>query len=178
MGLAASTRFVRRTEPTLLSFCGGAALTLSSRPMEEAKRAVSITVRSTPPFSTKACKCATPLQPSPGRMSSVESFFPTRLGVSGVFFQGSGLPHAVGSPLMTAVMLPPKPTGKQDDVVLGVQVVFYCHGLGADVVVGDLEEVEGLSPPAFRLRALPGVDERDAGGADGMSLHGGGVGQR
>jgi hypothetical protein len=33
-----------------------------------------------------------------------------------------------------------------------------------------LIEVESLTPPTFRLRALPGVHDRDARGADGVRL--------
>src|ERR1700686_1775508 len=111
MGLVASTRRVPSTEPTIFIFCEVPTLTLSARPMESAKREVSVAVSSTPPLATKDCRCATPCQPSPGRMSSVESFLPTRLGVSGVFFQGNGLPHVVAVPLIMAVEEELNPTG-------------------------------------------------------------------
>src|SRR5260370_40320302 len=84
---------------------------LSLKPMESAKREVSVAVTSTPPLATKDCRCATPSQPRPGRMSSVESFLPTRLGVSVVFFQGSGLPQPVAGPLMIVVDEELNPTG-------------------------------------------------------------------
>src|SRR5579862_4069 len=110
MGLAESTRRVLSTEPTIFIFCALPKLTLSARPMERAKRDVSVAVSSTPPLATNDCKRATPCHPRPGRMSSVESFLP-RLGVSGVFFQGNGLPQAVEVPLMMAVEEALKPTG-------------------------------------------------------------------
>src|SRR6266436_3167172 len=111
MGLAASTRRMPTTEPTILIFCDVPRLTLSAKPTDRAKREVSVAVSSTPPLATKDCRWVTPSQPRPGRMSSVESFLPTRLGVSGVFFQGSGLPQAVAVPLMMAVDEELKPTG-------------------------------------------------------------------
>src|SRR5712664_2431213 len=111
MGLAESTRRVLKTEPTIFIFVGVPRLTLSVKPMERAKREVSVAVSSTPPLATKDCRRATPSQPRPGRMSSVESFLPTRLGVSGVFFQGSGLPQLLGKPLMMAVEEELNPTG-------------------------------------------------------------------
>src|ERR1700716_559454 len=111
MGLAESTSRVARTEPTIFIFCAGLSVTLSARPVERANRDVSVAVRSTPPFVTKACKLATPCQPRPGRMSSVESFLPTRFGVSGVFFHGRGLPQLIGMPLMMEVVEELKPTG-------------------------------------------------------------------
>src|SRR5260370_3249273 len=79
--------------------------------MESARREVSVAVTSTPPLATKDCRCATPSQPRPGRMSSVESFLPTRLGVYVVFFQGSGLPQPVALPLMIVVDEQLNPTG-------------------------------------------------------------------
>src|SRR5580693_98540 len=79
--------------------------------MERAKREVSVAVRRTPPLATKFSRLATPSQPRPGRISSVESVLPTRFGVSGVFFHGSGLPQALGKPLMMAVGPEKNPTG-------------------------------------------------------------------
>src|SRR6266436_7175712 len=110
MGLAESTRRVLSTEPTIFIFVGVPRLTLSAKPMERAKREVSVAVSSTPPLATNDCRCATPSQPRPGRISSVESFLP-RLGVCGVFFQGKGLPQAVDVPLMIAVEEALNPTG-------------------------------------------------------------------
>ena len=46
---------------------------------------------------------STPLHPSPGRMSSVESSLPI-FGVSGVFFHGSAFPQLMGRPLITAIV--------------------------------------------------------------------------
>src|SRR5437868_15475163 len=111
MGLVESTRRVPSTEPTIFIFCAVPTVTLSARPMERAKREVSVAVGSTPPEATKACRWATPCQLRPGRMLSVESFLPTKLGVSGVFFQGSGLPQPLGRPLMMDVVEELKPTG-------------------------------------------------------------------
>src|SRR5260370_1656137 len=111
MGLAASTRRAPSTEPTMFIFCGVATLTPLARPIDSAKLDVSAEVSNTPPLATKDCRWATPCQPRPGRMSSVESFLPTRLGVSGVFFQGSGLPQSAGIPLMLAVEEYLEPTG-------------------------------------------------------------------
>src|ERR1700674_2102189 len=87
------------------------ALTPSTGTMPIPKRDVDVAGTSTPPFCTKLCRCATPSQPSPGRMSSVESFLPTRFGVSGVFFHGSGLPQAAGRPFTIAVGDEEYPTG-------------------------------------------------------------------
>src|SRR5258708_40108217 len=102
MGLAESTSRAPTTEPTIFIFCEVPTLTLSAKPTERAKREVSVAASRTPPLATKDCKCATPSQPRPGRMSSVESFLPTRLGVSGGFFQASGLPQLLGRTLMMA----------------------------------------------------------------------------
>src|SRR5260370_36285864 len=111
MGSAESTSRAPTTEPTIFIFCEVPTLTLSAKPTERAKREVSVAVSSTPPLATKDCKCATPSQPRPGRMSSVESFLPTRLGVSGGVFQGSGLPQVLGMPVMMAVQGELNPTG-------------------------------------------------------------------
>src|SRR5580658_4138076 len=111
MGLALSTRRVPTTEPTIFIFWALPTLTPSARPMDSANREVSVAVRRTPPLATKFWRLATPSQPRPGRMSSVESFLPTRFGVSGVVFHGSGLPQALGRPLTIAVGLEKKPTG-------------------------------------------------------------------
>src|SRR5258708_34503611 len=111
MGLAASTSRVPTTEPTIFIFWALPTLTPSARPMESAKREVSVAVRRTPPFATKFWRFATPSQPRPGRMSSVESFLPTRFGVSGGFFHGAGLPQALGRPLLMVAGPEQKPTG-------------------------------------------------------------------
>src|SRR5580704_19388115 len=111
MGLPPSTSRVPTTEPTIFIFCAVPTLTPSARPMDSANREVSAAVRRTPPLATKDWRFLTPSQPRPGRMSSDESFLPTRFGVSGVFFHGSGLPQALGKPLMMAVGLEKKPTG-------------------------------------------------------------------
>src|SRR5580704_17929532 len=111
MGLRLSTSRAPTTEPTIFNFCALPTLTPSARPMDSAKREVSVAVRKTPPLATKDSRFPTPSQPRPGRMSSVESLLPTRFGLSGVFFHGSGFPQVLGRPLMTAVGLEKKPTG-------------------------------------------------------------------
>src|ERR1700740_1365956 len=98
MGLAASTRRVPTMEPTIFIFSELLKETPFAIPVAMAKCEVSNAVRRTPPLRTKLCKLARPSQPRPGRMSGVESFLPTRLGVSGVFIHGRGLPHEVGVP--------------------------------------------------------------------------------
>src|SRR5882762_11364167 len=62
---------------------------------------------------------------------------------------------------------------KQDDVVLGVEIVDLRNRLRADVVIGNLEIVERQTPPAFGLRAEPGVHKGHTRGAQGMSLYAG-----
>src|SRR5947208_11002813 len=62
---------------------------------------------------------------------------------------------------------------EEDDIVLGAQVIELGDGLRADVLVGNLQIVEGHAPPAFGLRAEPGVHEGDARGMYSMSLDGG-----
>src|SRR5580704_14406093 len=111
MGLTESTRRVPTMAPTIFIFSELLALTPLVSPMEIANCEVSVAVRSTPPFWTKDCSLATPSQPRPGRMSGVESFLPTRLGVSGVFSQGKGLPQKVGRPCTTVFALYPQPMG-------------------------------------------------------------------
>src|SRR5690348_8492515 len=72
-----------------------------------------------------------------------------------------------------------KPDGrKKNDVVFCVQVARFGNGLGADVVVWYIEVIEGNSPPAFRLRAEPGVNQGDARRANGVRFNGGGRGDR
>src|SRR6266702_973981 len=103
MGLAASTRRVPTMEPTIFIFSELLKVTPLANPVEIANCEVSSAVRRTPPLRTKLCSLARPSQPSPGRMSGVESFLPTRLGVSGVFIHGRGLLHAVGVPWTIAL---------------------------------------------------------------------------
>src|SRR5271165_105094 len=98
-------------EPTIFIFSECVNVTPLARPMERTNWEVSVAVRSTPPLATKACSLATPSQPRPGRMSGVESFLPTRLGVSGVFIHGRGLPQEVGRPWTMVVGLEFQPTG-------------------------------------------------------------------
>src|SRR5579859_4877171 len=98
MGLAASTSRVPTMEPTIFIFSELAKKTPFAIPVAIANCEVSRAVRRTPPLRTKDCSLARPSQPRPGRMSGVESFLPARLGVSGVFIQGRGLPHVVGVP--------------------------------------------------------------------------------
>src|SRR5437899_11007533 len=96
MGLAASTSRVPTMEPTIFIFSEVLKLTPLAIPVAIANCEVSRAVRRTPPLRTKLCSLARPSQPRPGRMSGVESFLPTRLGVSGVFIHGRGFPHDVG----------------------------------------------------------------------------------
>ena len=70
--------------------------------------AESSAVTSRPPACTKRLRLATPLSPSPGRMSSVASMWP-RFGVNAVVFHGSGLPH-IGRPSTICWVLA-SPTG-------------------------------------------------------------------
>jgi hypothetical protein len=72
-------------------------------PNVTAKLVLSLAVMSSPPWRTNSCKRSRPVQPSPGRMSSVSSVLP-RFGVSGVTFHGSGFPY-IGIPLTTACAL-------------------------------------------------------------------------
>src|SRR2546427_8961317 len=143
MGLPLSTSLVPTTEPTIFMRSEACALMPVTRPISVAKREVSVAVSSTPLFCTNACSLARPSQARPGRMSSVESFFPTRFGVSGVFFHGSGFPQPMGMPLMMAVGPEKKKADrrKENDVVLGVQVIDLRDFLRADVVVGNFQIV-------------------------------------
>src|SRR5580704_7910278 len=94
----------------MLSFCDCVSVTPFSNPLPIAKLEVSVAVSKTPPLATNSCSFATPSQPRPGRMSGVESFLPTRFGVSGVFSHGRGLPQEVDRPAMTVAGLL-QPTG-------------------------------------------------------------------
>src|SRR5580700_7141754 len=105
MGLAASTRRVPTMEPTIFIFSELVEETPLASPLVMANCEVSSAVRRTPPFRTNDCSLARPSQPRPGRMSGVESFLPTRLGVSGVFIHGRGLPQVVGVPCTMALGL-------------------------------------------------------------------------
>src|SRR5258708_3151429 len=111
MGLAPSTTRVPTTEPTIFSFSELDALTPLVMPVPAANCAVSITVKNTPPSLTNFCSLATQAHPSPGRRSSVESFLPTRFGVSAVFCHGSEFPQLVGTPLTILFNEPLNPTG-------------------------------------------------------------------
>ncbi len=111
MGLAASTSRVPTIEPTIFIFSELLNVTPLAIPVAMANCEVSSAVSRTPPLRTKVCSLATPSQPRPGRISGVESFLPTRLGVSGVFSQGSGLPQVVGVPWTMALELALPVTG-------------------------------------------------------------------
>ena len=89
------------------------------------------TVISRPPLRTKSCRCATPVQPRPGRMSSVSSILP-RFGVSAVFFHGSGLPY-IGMPLTIACGCRGRPGGKTMTSYFASQVGVLRDVLRADV---------------------------------------------
>src|ERR1700719_1799388 len=111
MGLAASAKRVQTIEPTIFIFSEVVEVTPVASPAAMANCDVSIAVSRTRPLRTKLCNLARPSQPSPGRMSGVESFLPTRLGVSGVFIHGRGLPQAVGVPCTMALGLALPVTG-------------------------------------------------------------------
>src|ERR1700746_2560656 len=111
MGLAASTRRVPTMEPTIFIFSELLKETPLAMPVATANCEVSSAVRRAPPLRTKLCTLARPSHPRPGRMSGVESFLPTRLGVSGVFIHGSGLPHEVGVPCTMVLELALPVTG-------------------------------------------------------------------
>src|SRR5579864_9409904 len=111
MGLAASTRRVPTIEPTIFIFSEVVEVTPLAIPVAIANCDVSSAVRRTPPLRTKLCSLARPSQPRPGRMSGVESFLPTRLGVSGEFIHGRGLPQVVGVPWTMALGLALPVTG-------------------------------------------------------------------
>ncbi len=102
-------------------------------------------------------------------MSSVSSVLP-RFGVSGVTFHGSGLPY-IGMPLMIACGLPRTPGANTITSYLERRSAVVRDRLRADVVVGNLQAVELQAPPAFALRAQPGVHDGDARGAHRMGLH-------
>ena len=71
MGLVASMVLERTTLPTMRRRWRGATDSPGVMPVVTANSAVSIDVSSSPPFLTKSCRCATPSQVRPGRMSSV-----------------------------------------------------------------------------------------------------------
>src|SRR5438874_1403687 len=124
--------------PTSFMRCGRWSETPCASPNETARSEVSIAVMRSPPRRVKLCRLATPESPSPGRVSSVESM--TRLGVSSVFFQGRGLPY-IGTPATTDSG--ERPTGAKTITSYGVQVRIFRGVLRADVVVRDLQLVEG-----------------------------------
>src|SRR5262249_3582736 len=84
---------VRSAVPVDLNFFLGAIETPGANPKVIAMSAVFMLVSKTPPCSTKFLRFSTPIKDKPGRMPSVESGLPM-LGVAGVFFHGSGLPHS------------------------------------------------------------------------------------
>ena len=59
---------------------------------------------------------------------------------------------------------------EQNHVVLRVQRRILGDVLRRDVVVGELEEIQRLPPPAFRLGILPRVEQRDARRAQRVEL--------
>src|SRR2546422_670087 len=101
IGLLESINFVRNTSPIARSRVERWIETPGVKPVETAKSADSSEPMNKPPFFTKFCKFISPVQPSPGRMSSVDAK-PPRLGVSSVFFHGRALPY-IGRPCMTAL---------------------------------------------------------------------------
>jgi hypothetical protein len=144
-------------------------LTPGAKPNATAKFAVSLAVISNPPLFTNSCKCSTPAQPRPGRMSSVSSVFP-KFGVSCVTFHSSGLPY-IGILLTIVCGLPRTPGANTIAVVFGAQVGGLRCCLRADVFVGNLQAVKLQAPPAFTLRAEPSVHDGDSCGARWMGLH-------
>src|SRR5205807_4147659 len=60
---------------------------------------------------------------------------------------------------------------EKNDVEFGIERRVLGDVLRRDVVVRDLEEVQRLPPPAFGLRVLPGVEQRDACRARRMRFH-------
>ena len=121
------------------------------------------------PCLMNSSRCIRPVQPRPGRMSSVSSM-PPRFGVSADFFHGIGLRH-IGRPSMTACP-PPPPGPKRITSYFVAQIRLLRDVLRADVLVRNPVEVERLPPPALGLRALPRVHQRDARGARRVRLHG------
>src|SRR5438876_181710 len=84
-----ATVCIPRISPTARRRLARPVDTPGVRLAETAKSEVSIEVIKTPPLETNFCKFISPLQPRPGRMSSVSSVLP-RLGVSAVVFHGKG----------------------------------------------------------------------------------------
>ena len=109
-------------------------------------------------------------------MSSVSSILPM-FGVSSVVFHGSGLPY-IGMPVTTGCAA--RPTG-------GKIITSYLRSgasfaiLRADVGERNPEPIERHTPPAFVLRADPGVHEPIARGlavcvfTDGAAASGDGL---
>src|ERR1039457_3573961 len=92
MGLAASIILERSAEPVTFRFRAAEIETPGVKPKVTAKLVVSLAVIRRPPWRTNSWRRSRPAQPRPGRMSSVSSVW-ARLGVSGVTFQGNGLPY-------------------------------------------------------------------------------------
>ena len=146
--------------------------------MESAKREVSVAVKQNAALVDESFG-DWPRHPSRGRGACRRSNHFCRRGwVSQEWFStGSGLPQALGKAVDDGRGAGEKADGREEnDVVLGVEVAGLGDDLRADVVVGDAEIVERDAPPAFGLRAEPGVDEGYACGAHWMRLdagHGG-----
>ncbi len=98
-------------------------LTPGLKPKVTAKFVVSLAVISRPPLRTKSCRFATPVQPSPGRMSSVSSVL-ARFGVWGVTFHGSGLPN-IGMPSTMLCGFPRPPGPKTMTSYLERRSLFF-----------------------------------------------------
>ena len=60
---------------------------------------------------------------------------------------------------------------QHDDVVLRAQVCGVANRLRIDVVVGNLVDVERLTPPALGLSRRPAVQDGDPGGAGRVRSH-------
>src|SRR5262249_44008933 len=60
--------------------------------------------------------------------------------------------------------------GEEDHIIPGTEIVVPSNLLRADVTVRNLHLVESQAPPAFTLRAQPGMQQSDASGAHWMRL--------
>ena len=60
---------------------------------------------------------------------------------------------------------------EHDHIILRIEIRIFRDILRADVRVRNLSRVERIAPPAFRLRALPGMHDRYPRRAHGMQLH-------
>jgi hypothetical protein len=107
IGLASSTIFVRRSEPTTrVEVPGRRVMTPYVKLLLMAKSALLFDVMNTPPLLMNSRRCMRPSRPMPMRVSSVCAQVPM-FGVSGEFLYGIALRHS-GVP-STAPCPPPGP---------------------------------------------------------------------